>query len=235
MARSDKGRTHEPALVAGNGLLDRRMLLGRGIVFASAAATGVGSLTSAAADPLPVDSWSMTPGAPIPAYGQPSKYENKVVRSLTNPNHEPRTSQARTPHHLLQGTITPAPLHFVVARTGIPDIDPAKHRLAIHGLVKQPLVFDLDALARYPMVSRTHFVECGGNSAPLFTVKTRCRGMFRPSMGSLLLRIYRREAFDPVGRSRHRSEGEVAGRRRSVVCGVQCAVCGVRCAVAHAS
>jgi sulfane dehydrogenase subunit SoxC len=159
----------EPAPVAGNGLLDRRMLLGRGIVFASAAATGVGSLTSAAADPLPVDSWSMTPGAPIPAYGQPSKYENKVVRSLTNPNHEPRTSQARTPHHLLQGTITPAPLHFVVARTGIPDIDPAKHRLAVHGLVKQPLVFDLDALARYPMVSRTHFVECGGNSAPLYS------------------------------------------------------------------
>ena len=38
----------------------------------------------------------------------------------------------------------------------------------IHGLVKQPLVFDLEALARYPMVSRIHFVECGGNSAPLF-------------------------------------------------------------------
>ena len=82
----------------------------------------------------------------------PAKYENKVVRTLTNPNNEPRTSQARTPHHLLDGTITPNGLHFVVARTGFPDIDPDKHRLVIHGLVKQPLVFDLETLARYPMV-----------------------------------------------------------------------------------
>ena len=39
----------------------------------------------------------------------------------------------------------------------------------IHGLVKQPLSFTLDALDRYPMVSRIGFVECGGNSAPLFS------------------------------------------------------------------
>jgi sulfane dehydrogenase subunit SoxC len=90
------------------------------------------------------------------------------VRTLTNPKNDPRTSQARTPHQHLAGTITPAGLHFVVSRTGFPDIDPAKHRLAIHGLVKQPLVYDLDGLARYPMVSRIHFVECGGNSAPLY-------------------------------------------------------------------
>jgi sulfane dehydrogenase subunit SoxC len=91
------------------------------------------------------------------------------VRTLTNPNGEPRTQQARTPHHLLNGTITPNGLHFVVARTGFPDIDPDKHRLVIHGLVKQPLVFDLDALARYPMITRVNFVECGGNSAQLFS------------------------------------------------------------------
>jgi sulfane dehydrogenase subunit SoxC len=155
--------------VAGNGLIDRRALLGRGIAIAGAASTGVGaSFTGAAAEPLPVDPWSMQIGTPIPAYGQPSKYENKVLRTLTNPNHEPRTSQARTPHHRLAGTITPNGLHFVVSRTGFPDIDPDKHRLVIHGLVKQPLVFTLDALARYPMVSRIHFVECGGNSAPLY-------------------------------------------------------------------
>ena len=53
--------------------------------------------------------------------------------------------------------------------SGTPDIDPDKHRLVIHGLVKQPLVFTLDALARYPMVSRMTFVECGGNSAPFFS------------------------------------------------------------------
>jgi sulfane dehydrogenase subunit SoxC len=35
--------------------------------------------------------------------------------------------------------------------------------------VKQPLVFTVDALSRYPMESRMAFVECGGNSAPLFS------------------------------------------------------------------
>jgi len=150
--------------------MDRRALLGRGVVFASAMSAGVGgSLTGAAAEPLPVDPWSLAPGSIIPAYGQPAKYESKVVRTLTDPKGEPRTQQARTPHQLLNGTITPNGLHYVVSRTGFPDIDPDKHRLVIHGLVKRPLSFSLDALARYPMVSRISFVECGGNSAPLFS------------------------------------------------------------------
>ena len=51
----------------------------------------------------------------------------------------------------------------------MPDIDPAQHKLVIHGMVKRPLVFTLEALERYPMVSRIGFVECGGNSAPLFS------------------------------------------------------------------
>jgi sulfane dehydrogenase subunit SoxC len=168
---SRQGRRGPPAPdVAGNGLMDRRTLLGRGVVFASAMSAGVGgSLTGAAAEPLSVDPWSLTPGSIIPAYGQPAKYESKVVRTLTDPKGEPRTQQARTPHQLLNGTITPNGLHYVVSRTGFPDIDPDKHRLVIHGLVKRPLSFSLDALARYPMVSRISFVECGGNSAPLFS------------------------------------------------------------------
>jgi sulfane dehydrogenase subunit SoxC len=155
--------------VAGNGLINRRALLGRGIAFAGATTAGASAVfTSAGAEPLPVDPWSLAIGSPIPAYETPSKYEKHVVRTLTNPNHEPRTSNARTPHHLLNGTITPNGLHFVVSRTGFPDIDPAKHRLVIHGLVKEPKVFTLEALARYPMESRICFVECGGNSAPLY-------------------------------------------------------------------
>jgi sulfane dehydrogenase subunit SoxC len=155
--------------VAGNGLINRRALLGRGIAFAGATTAGASAtFTSAGAEPLPVDPWSLAIGSPIPAYEIPAKYEKHVVRALSNPNHEPRTSQARTPHHLLNGTITPNGLHFVVSRTGFPDIDPAKHRLVIHGLVKEPKVFTLEALARYPMESRIHFVECGGNSAPLY-------------------------------------------------------------------
>ena len=35
--------------------------------------------------------------------------------------------------------------------------------------MKRPLVFTLESLARYPQTSRIGFVECGGNSAPLFS------------------------------------------------------------------
>jgi sulfane dehydrogenase subunit SoxC len=60
-------------------------------------------------------------------------------------------------------------LHFERSHSGIPNIDPDRHRVVIHGLVKRPLVFTLEALARYPMESRSYFVECGGNSAPMFS------------------------------------------------------------------
>src|SRR5437870_657704 len=156
--------------VAGNGLLDRRALLGRGIMFAGAVSTGVGSSrTTAAADPLRDDPWSLETGAITPALQTPSRFEKDVVRILSNPTGEPRTSHARTPHHLLNGTITPNSLHFSINHSGIPEIDPDKHRLVIHGMVKQPLVFTVDSLARYAMVSRMAFVECAGNSAGMFS------------------------------------------------------------------
>src|ERR1700704_2234563 len=162
-------RSHVPD-VAGNGLLDRRALLGRGIMFAGAAAAGAGaSLTTAAAEPLKDDPWSLTMGAITPPRQEPSRFEKNVVRTLSNPNHEFRNSHARTPHHLLQGTVTPAALHFSINHSGLPDIDPEKHRLVIHGLVRQPLVFTVESLSRYPMESRMAFVECSGNSAPMFS------------------------------------------------------------------
>jgi sulfane dehydrogenase subunit SoxC len=153
---------------AGNGLLDRRAFLQGGAALA-AAMTGYTLSKSAAAEPLADDPWSKTPGELVPAYGVPSRYEKNAVRTLSNPNGEPRTSHARTPHHLLNGTFTPNGLHFTISHAGNPDIDPDRHRLVIHGLVKRPLVFTLDALSRYPLVSRMTFVECGGNSAPMFS------------------------------------------------------------------
>jgi sulfane dehydrogenase subunit SoxC len=92
-----------------------------------------------------------------------------VVRTRTNPNNEFRNSHARTPHHLLNGTVTPNSLHFSINHAGLPDIDPEQHKLVIHGMVKQPLVFTLETLSRYPLVSRMSFVECSGNSAPMFS------------------------------------------------------------------
>jgi len=152
------------APAAGNGLLDRRAFL-RGGAALAAAMTGY----SVKAETLTDQPWSKEPGTLVPPYGAPSRYEKEVVRTLSNPNGEPRTQHGRTPHHLLQGMTTPNGLHFTISHAGNADIDPEKHRLAIHGLVKRPLVFTLDSLARYPMVSRFTFMECGGNSAPLFS------------------------------------------------------------------
>ncbi len=163
-------RKGAPALepVAGNGLLHRRALLSSGIVFAGALGTGA-ALTGAAAEPLTEPEWSLSPGEVTPVLQTPSRYEKNVVRNLSNPKGEPRTQHARTPHQMLNGTITPNSLHFTILHSGIPDIDPEQHRLVIHGMVKQPLEFTVDALLRYPTVTRKHFVECGGNSAALFS------------------------------------------------------------------
>src|SRR5664279_4817101 len=68
--------TFEP--VAGNGLLDRRLLLRRGLAFAGAAA-GVGA-TGAAAEPLQDAPWSREQGRTSVAIEQPSKYEDGVKR-----------------------------------------------------------------------------------------------------------------------------------------------------------
>ena len=35
-------------------------------------------------------------------------------------------------------------------------------------MVKRPLIFTVDALLRYPMISRIHFLECSGNSLVLY-------------------------------------------------------------------
>src|SRR5271170_3081942 len=173
MARSTK--TIGPSTienVAGNGLLHRRALLTRGAAFAGALSAGVGlKTTGAAAEPLVEADWGLAPGDPVPAYQTPSKFAKNVARTLSNPDFEPRTSQSRTPHQLLDGMITPNGVFFTIVHDGIPNIDPSKHRLLVHGLVKRPLIFSYEALLRYPMTSRVAFIECGGNSAGLFSPK----------------------------------------------------------------
>jgi sulfane dehydrogenase subunit SoxC len=165
-----RGRTPSPDLdlVAGNGLINRRALLGRGIAVAGAMGAA-GTVTGAAAEPLKDEQWSLEFGSIMPPVQTASKYEKDVARTLSNPQGEFRNSHARTPHHLLGGTITPNGLHFSINHAGVPDIDPAKHKLVIHGMVRQPLEFTLESLSRYPLVTRMAFVECAGNSAPMFS------------------------------------------------------------------
>ncbi|MFN0098152.1 MAG: sulfite dehydrogenase, partial [Gemmatimonadaceae bacterium] len=73
-----------------------------------------------------------------------------------------------TPLQDLTGPITPSDLHFERHHAGIPIIDPAKHRLMIHGLVDRPLTLTVDELKRFPQVTRTYFIECSGNGRSAF-------------------------------------------------------------------
>ena len=156
---------------ATNGLLDRRIFLRTGL----AALGAVGGLTvgspgaTRAAGPPETPPWMQYPGAPFSAYGGPAKYESKVTRTLIRS--QPGTTgsgASRTPLEMLEGTITPSGLHFERHHSGVPDIDPEQHRLLIHGMVKRPLIFTMDALMRYPMRSRVHFMECSGNSQLMY-------------------------------------------------------------------
>lgn len=106
--------------------------------------------------------------------GQRSPYETlKRVPSST-------LSSSESPLQDLHGTITPADLHFERHHAGVPFIDPEKHKLVIHGMVKRPMTFSVSDLKRLPAVSRICFLECSGNlyhDAPERTTAQLIAGM----------------------------------------------------------
>lgn len=113
---------------------------------------------SADSEVLTVPEWMRAAGRAFEPYGMPSRF----VKLTRNP---------RTPLQYLDGMITPNGLHFEVDHNGIPDIDPDQHRFLIHGLVQRPLLFTLEALERYPRISRVVFLECAGNSRSLYNAQ----------------------------------------------------------------
>jgi sulfane dehydrogenase subunit SoxC len=102
-------------------------------------------------------------GASRRPYGDRSPYEtwSRYFKSSLTPG----TGASRTPLQGLSGIITPSSLHFERHHAGVPQIDPRRHELLVHGLVDRPLVFTMQALRRLPSVSRIHFLECAGNTA----------------------------------------------------------------------
>lgn len=120
-------------------------------------------------DPTILDKqvWQTTLGQPVAVrpYGVPSKYEANLQRrespGLTRVS---AASVSFAPLQGLFGIITPNGLHFERHHQGWVDIDPAKHRLMINGMVKQEMVFTMEDLMRLPSVSRIHFIECGANT-----------------------------------------------------------------------
>jgi sulfane dehydrogenase subunit SoxC len=144
--------------VAGNGLLDRRLFLGTAFL---AGAASIARPAGAAAETEP---WRHVPGAEFSNYGQPSGHERDVIRWVSATSGAPTNGISWCPLQDLDGIITPNGLHYERHHNGVPDIDPAAHRLVIHGQVERPLMFSIDALLRYPRESRICVIECGGNS-----------------------------------------------------------------------
>ncbi len=126
------------------------------------------TVPAAAAESLPAIPDSMrVQGAEVESatYGQPSPHERNVIRRVRERPLAPTAASSGTPLQDLHGIITPNGLHYIRDHAGTPNIDPATHRLLLHGLVDRPLEFTMDDLLRFPSVSTIHFLECSGNTS----------------------------------------------------------------------
>ncbi len=106
-------------------------------------------------------------GAPVGGHSNRSEYIQLSRIPEAGPgmrNVDPVNAiNSKTPLDKLVGVITPSDLHYERSHSGVPSLDPAKHRLMIHGLAKRPLVLTVDDLKAMPSVSRIAFIECSGN------------------------------------------------------------------------
>ena len=148
-------------------LLARRSFLGLGAALTGALALGKPEQAEAQGASPPADApWSQASGAGVVdrPYGRPADFEAGVIRRnipwLTATR---ESSVSFTPLQDLHGIITPNGLFFERHHSGRADVDPAKHKLMIHGLVERPLLLSMQDIMRFPQVTRTHFIECSAN------------------------------------------------------------------------
>lgn len=133
------------------------------------AAAAVGAVAGAAraeeAKPPGIPEWMKAPGADVGSqtYGTPSRFEAGLIRNVPKGLKQYTSASSRTPLQDLDGTLTPNGLFYERHHGGIPDIDPAQHRLLIHGLVERPLVLTMEDIRRFPSESHIYFLECSGN------------------------------------------------------------------------
>ena len=151
----------------------RRDLLRAGSAAVGGAIAGGVIADAAAAEtsnvPPNVPEWMTAPGDPMGSqpYGTPSVYEKGVVKNISKTLKQYISASGRTPLQDLDGIITPNGLFYERHHGGVPTIDPAQHRLMVHGMVDRPLIFTMEDIRRFPSQSRIHFLECSGN--PVYT------------------------------------------------------------------
>jgi len=130
-----------------------------GMVAAGLVKTRFDAVDVLARDTQAVDAAAQGRGGVVSVLGRRSP--EVALRRLAGPALP--SSNSRTPIHLLDGTITPADLHFERHHGGVPTVAAEDYELLVHGMVERPTVFRLSALKRYPAVSRIAFLECSGN------------------------------------------------------------------------
>lgn len=144
----------------------RRNFLTGAVSVAGAGAAMTLARPAATAEPRPVpDDPTKELGAGIidGGYGVRSQFETEG-RARLNLLKNPEATASMTPLAQGMGIITPSGLHFERHHGGIPNIDPARHRLFVHGMVKNPKKYSLADLKRFPSISRVLFIECSGNT-----------------------------------------------------------------------
>jgi len=104
-------------------------------------------------------------------YGERSRFE-QAVREKSSLSKTDEWGWNQTPLNATLGIITPSALHYEVHRGGVPDIDPRKHRLLIHGMVDLPVLLTVEEIRRLPSTSRILFLECQGNTMTEWRVPT---------------------------------------------------------------
>jgi sulfane dehydrogenase subunit SoxC len=153
-------------MTGNNHQASRRAFLKGGLALGGAT---VAATAARADDPAitELQPWSSQLGDGVDArpYGYPSPHEAEVKRrNVPWLTADPVSSVNFSPLHELDGIITPNGLCFERHHGGIAEVDPAKWRLMINGLVEKPLVLTLDDLERFPRVNKIHFLECAANS-----------------------------------------------------------------------
>ena len=153
----------------------RRFVLGSMAALGSAgvlAARRAGAATLGAVErEVPPDA-SKVQGYPLDdaSYGTRSQFETEARARYKTATQQ--SSWTMTPLEKSCGIITPSGLHFERSHGGTAVVDPAKHFLYVHGLVKRPGKFSMRDVRRFPSVSRIMFLECSGNGLTEWTKPT---------------------------------------------------------------
>ena len=147
--------------------LSRRRLL----KFASAGAGAIAGNAAMAGTLVEGETLAVVPPREVGDDLSPRSPRSKYVKIARIPEAGPGVRNvdpsdainAKTPLDKLVGSITPSDLHYERSHAGNPDLDPDKHRLLMHGMVRKPLVLTVNDLQAMPSISRVVFIECTGN------------------------------------------------------------------------